>query len=81
MFEELLHLLPMLCLLACELLRVRIFAANTNTKGSNRSVKIVNGYENIDCNMFSTHFTLVKEQSRLDARKYSCSQRTTNVWN
>ena len=26
-------------------------------------------------------FTLVKEQSRLDVRKYSFSQRTINVWN
>ena len=27
------------------------------------------------------NFTLVKEQSRLDVRKYSFSQRTVNVWN
>ena len=27
------------------------------------------------------NYTLVKKQSRLDARKYSFSQRTINVWN
>ena len=27
------------------------------------------------------NYTLVKEQSRLDVRKYSFSQRTINVWN
>ena len=27
------------------------------------------------------NFPLVKEQSRLDVRKYSFSQRTINVWN
>ena len=27
------------------------------------------------------NFTLVKEQSRLDVRKFSFSQRTINVWN
>ena len=26
-------------------------------------------------------YTLVRKQSRLDVRKYSFSQRTTNVWN
>ncbi len=39
--------------------------------------KILNGYENIDSNIFS----LVKKQSRLDVRKFSFSQRTINVWN
>ena len=29
----------------------------------------------------SHNFKLVKEQSRLDVRKYSFSQRTINVWN
>ena len=53
--------------------------------------KILNGYENIDSNIFfeikeskinSGHnFTLVKKQSRLDVRKFSFSQRTINVWN
>ncbi len=51
--------------------------------------KILNGYENIDSNIFfeikkskitrGHNFTLVKKQSRLDVRKYS--QRTINVWN
>ena len=27
------------------------------------------------------NYTLVKKQSRLDVRKYTFSQRTTNVWN
>ena len=53
--------------------------------------KILNGYENIDYNMFSEirqskitrghNFTLVKKQSRLDVRKFSFSQITINVWN
>ena len=52
--------------------------------------KILNGYENIDSNIFSNKeskitrghkFTLVKKQSRLDVRKFSFSQRTINVWN
>ena len=53
--------------------------------------KILNGYENIDHNIFfeikeskitrGHNFTLVKKQSRLDVRKFSFSQRTINVWN
>ena len=53
--------------------------------------KILNGHENIDSNLFfeikeskitrGHNFTLVKKQSRLDVRKFSFSQRTTNVWN
>ena len=53
--------------------------------------KILDGYENIDSNIFSAikqskitsghNFTLVKKQSRLDVRKFSFSQRTINVWN
>ena len=54
--------------------------------------KILNGYENIDSNIFFSklrnvkktrghNYTLVKKQSRLDVRKYSFSQRTINVWN
>ena len=51
----------------------------------------LNGYENIDSNLFfeireskitrGHNFTLVKKQSRLDVRKFSFSQRTINVWN
>ena len=48
----------------------------------------LNGYENIDSNIFlegkitrGHHFTLVKKQRRLDVRKFSFSQRTINVWN
>ena len=53
--------------------------------------KILNGYENIDYNIFfeikqskitrGHDFTLVKKQSRLDVRKFSFSQRTINLWN
>ena len=53
--------------------------------------KILNGYENIDSNIFfeikeskitrGHNFTLVKKQSRLDVRKFSFSQRTITVWN
>ena len=52
--------------------------------------KILNGYENIDSNIFfeikeskitrGHNYTLVKKQSRLDVRQYSFSQRTINVW-
>ena len=48
--------------------------------------KILNGYENIDSTIFfeineskitrGHNYTLVKKQSRLDVRKYSCSHRT-----
>ena len=53
--------------------------------------KIVNGYEDVDRNMFfklkessrtrGHKAALVKEQCRLDMRKYSFSQRVINKWN
>ena len=53
--------------------------------------KIYNGYENIDRNMFfllkknsrtrGYEVTLIKDQCRLDIRKYSFSQRTIYEWN
>ena len=54
--------------------------------------KILNGYENIDSNIFFLEIkqskitrghilALVKKQSRLDVRKFSFSQRTVNVGN
>ncbi len=53
--------------------------------------KILNGYENIDRNIFFTvkeerrtrghEFTLAKKQCRLDIRNFSFSQRTVNEWN
>ena len=52
--------------------------------------KILNGYENIDRNIFFTvneertrghGVTLAKKQCRLDIRKFSFSQRTVNAWN
>ena len=52
---------------------------------------ILNGYANIDSHPFfeikeskitrGHNFTLVKEQSILDVRKFSFAQRTINVWN
>ena len=54
-------------------------------------LKIVNGYEDVDRNMFfklkegsrtrGHKAALVKEQCRLDMRKYSFSQRVINEWN
>ena len=53
--------------------------------------KILNGYENIDRNIFFSvkeerrtrghGVTLAKKQCRLDIRKFSFSQRTVNEWN
>ena len=52
--------------------------------------KIVNGYENVNRNMFfklkgsrtrGHKVALVKEQCKLDMRKYSFSQRVINEWN
>ena len=53
--------------------------------------KIVNGYEDVDRNMFfklkegsrtrGQKAALVKEQRRLDMRKYSSSQRVIYEWN
>ena len=65
---------------------------NSKNKGDQIEVfKILNGYENIDSNIFfeikeskitrGHNYTLVKKQSRLDVRKFSFSQRTINVWN
>ena len=51
--------------------------------------KILNGYENIDSNLFFQikeskitrgHNFTMKKQSRFDVRKFSFSQRTINVW-
>ena len=72
------------CLLQCGLTTRRL-------RGDHIEVfKIVNGYEDIDRNMFfklkegsrtSAHkAALVKEQCRLDMRKYSFSQRVINEW-
>ena len=49
--------------------------------------KILNGYENIDRNIFSRSRKreglddMAKKQCRLDIRKFSFSQRTVNEWN
>ena len=53
--------------------------------------KILNGYTNIDRNIFVTvteqrrtrrhGLTLTKKQCRLDIRTFSFSQRTVNEWN
>ena len=54
-------------------------------------LRILNGHENIDRNMLFSlrkdcrtrrhEVTLVKDQCRLDIRKYSFSHRTINEWN
>ena len=54
-------------------------------------MKILNGYENIDRNVFFSlkkdsrtrghEVKLVKDQCRLDIRKHSFSRRTINEWN
>ena len=64
---------------------------NAKIKGESHRSVILNGYENIDSNIFfemkeskitrGHNYTLVKKQSRLDVRKYYFSQRTINVWN
>ena len=65
---------------------------NPTDKDVKRSdFKILNGYENIDRNIFVSlkkdnrtrehEVTLVKDHCRLDIRKYSFSQRTINEWN
>ena len=65
---------------------------NAKIKGGQIEVfTILNGYENIDSNIFffeiketkvtrGHNYTLVKKQRTLDVRKYSFSQRTINVW-
>ena len=60
-------------------------------RDQHRNVSIVNGYEDVDRNMFfklkegsrtrGHKAALVKEQCRLDMRKYSFSQRVINEWN
>ena len=57
----------------------------------NRVFKTLNGYENIDRNIFVSvkeerrtrghGVTLAKKQCRLDTRTFSFSQRTVNEWN
>ena len=73
----------------------RIWFNNSRDKEVNRrsdcSFKILNGYENIYRNMFFSlkkysrirghQVKLVKDQCRLDIRKYSFSQRIINEWN
>ena len=76
------------CLLQCGLTTLE----TRRLRGDQIEVfKIVNGYEDIDRNMFFKlknssrtrgHKTaLVKEQCRLDMRKYSFSQRVIKEWN
>ena len=64
---------------------------NTRNQKIERRYKILNGYENIDRNIFFTvkeermtrghGVTLAKKQCRPDIRKFSFSQRTVNEWN
>ena len=55
-------------------------------RGDQTVLKILNGYDNIDGNVFlslkkDSRSKLVKDQRRLDIRKYSFSQRSINEWN
>ena len=70
----------------------RRMANNRRLRGYQIEVlKILNGYEDVDWNMFfklkegsrtrGHKAALVKEQCRLDMRKYSFSQRVINEWN
>ena len=79
--------------------RVDLFQCGITTLGTQRLrgggsqievLKILNGHENIEPNIFvkiktckriRDDLTLVKGQSRLDVRKYYFSQRTINEWN
>ena len=75
------------------LLQCGLTALETSTlRGDQIEVfKIVNGYEDVDRNMFfklkegsrtrGHKAALVKEQCRLDVRKYSFSQSVINEWN
>ena len=76
------------CLLQCSLTTLE----TRRLRGDQTEVfKIVNSYEGVDRNMFfklkegsrtrGHKAALVKEQCRLDLRKYSFSQRVINEWN
>ena len=75
------------CLKECGLTTLKI----RRLRGDQIEVfKILNGYENIDRNMFLSlkkdsrtgghEVKLVKDRCRLDIKKYSFSQRTVNEW-
>ena len=82
-----------MCSSACILLQCGLATLETRRlRGDQIEVfKIVNGYEDVDRNVFfklkecsSTRghkAALVKEQCGLDMRKYSFSQRVINEWN
>ena len=88
MIPELRDLSYVECLKECGLTTVETW----RLRGDQIEVfKILNGYENIDRNMFFSlkndsrtrghEVKLVKNQCRLDIRKHSFSQRTINDWN
>ena len=71
---------------------LKLYSKQDQIEGDQIEVfKIVNGYEDVDRNMFfklkegsrtrGHKAALVKEQCRLDMRKYSFSQRVINEWN
>ena len=85
---ELRHLSYKECLKKCGLTTLE----TRRLRGDQTEVfKILNGYKNIDRNMFFSHkkdsgtrgheVKLVKDQCRLDIRKHSFSQKTINEWN
>ena len=75
----------------CVISQVRAMICVSIWLSSMKCLKIVNGYEDVDRNMFfklkegsrtrGHKAALVKEQCRLDMRKYSFSQRVINEWN
>ena len=88
MVPELRYLSYEECLKECSLTNLQ----TSRLRGDQTEIfKIFNGYENIDRNMFFSlkkdsrarghEVKLVKDQCRLDIRKYSFSQRTVNEWN
>ena len=75
------------CLLQCGLITLEI----RRLRGDQTQVFNMNGFEDVDRNMFfelkegsrtrGYKAALVKEQCKLDMRKYCFSQRVINEWN
>ena len=89
LIPELKHVCYERCLLECRLTTLE--TRRLIKRRPNRSFKILNGYENIDSNIFvklkedsvtrGHKAALVKPYSSLDRRKFSFSQRTITDWN
>ena len=84
-------MIPELRDLSCESRLLQCGLTTLETEDQIEVFKIVNAYEDVDRNMFfklkedsrtrGNKAALVKEQFRLDMRKYSFSQRVINEWN